>query len=60
MRERVTVTFTVVTLSVCLSQTDFEDGIVLSLQTGIKAWQVTVSRFLNKALFLIIDPNLEK
>ena len=32
---------TVVTfcVSVCLSLADFEDGFVLSLQTGIKAWQ---------------------
>ena len=29
-------------VSVCLSQTDFEDGSLLSLQTGIKARQVTV------------------
>ena len=29
-------------LSVCLSQTDFEDGLVLPLQTGIKARQATV------------------
>ena len=36
MRERVAV----VTFSVCLSETDFEDGFILSLQTGIKAWQV--------------------
>ena len=33
---------TVVTFSVCLSQTDFEDGFILSLRTGIKARQVTV------------------
>ena len=38
MREKVTL----VTFSVCLSQTDFEDGFALSLQTGIKARQATV------------------
>ena len=42
MRERVTVVPFSVCLSVCPSETDFEDGFVLSLQTDIKAWQATV------------------
>ena len=29
-------------VSACLSETDFEDGFVLSLQTSIKAQQATV------------------
>ena len=44
---RVTVvTFSVcLSVSVCLSQTDFEDGFILSLQMGIKARHATVYRF---------------
>ena len=44
MRKRVTV----ITFSVCLSETDFEDGFILSLQTGIKA---LAGDCLNEALF---------
>ena len=39
---RVKVVTCSVCLSVCLSQTDFEDGFILSLQMGIKARQATV------------------
>ena len=47
MRDR----FRVVTFSV--SETDFEDGFVLSLQTGINA-------LFNEEFFLKINPNSEK